>query len=113
MNSVEFKSLVLDAKVIVVKVGSSLVTNDGNGLDQSAIAAWAEQIAALVRQGKQVVLVSSGAVAEGMQRLGWKKRPTAVNELLQLVKWVWCKCMRVALANISFTRRRYYSHMMI
>ena len=81
MNSVEFKSLVLDAKVIVVKVGSSLVTNDGNGLDQSAIAAWAEQIAALVRQGKQVVLVSSGAVAEGMQRLGWKKRPTAVNEL--------------------------------
>ncbi|CAN1512495.1 ProB Glutamate 5-kinase [Methylophilaceae bacterium] len=81
MNSVEFKSLVLDAKVIVVKVGSSLVTNDGNGLDQLAIAAWAEQIAALVRQGKQVVLVSSGAVAEGMQRLGWKKRPTAVNEL--------------------------------
>ena len=81
MNSTEFKSLVLDAKVIVVKVGSSLVTNDGNGLDQVAIAAWAEQITALVRQGKQVVLVSSGAVAEGMQRLGWKKRPTAVNEL--------------------------------
>ena len=81
MNSTEFKSLVLAAKVIVVKVGSSLVTNDGNGLDQVAIAAWAEQITALVRQGKQVVLVSSGAVAEGMQRLGWKKRPTAVNEL--------------------------------
>ena len=81
MNSTEFKSLVLDAKVIVVKVGSSLVTNDGNGLDKVAIAAWAEQITALVRQGKQVVLVSSGAVAEGMQRLGWKKRPTAVNEL--------------------------------
>jgi len=75
------KSLLLDAKVIVVKVGSSLVTNNGNGLDQIAIAAWAGQISALVQQGTQVVLVSSGAVAEGMQRLGWKKRPTAVNEL--------------------------------
>ena len=76
-----FKSLVLDAKVIVVKVGSSLVTNNGSGLDQLAIAGWAEQIANLVQQGKKIVLVSSGAVAEGMQRLGWKKRPTAVNEL--------------------------------
>lgn len=75
------KSLVLDAKVIVVKVGSSLVTNNGNGLDQAAIVAWASQISSIVKQGKQVVLVSSGAVAEGMQRLGWKKRPTAVNEL--------------------------------
>lgn len=75
------KSLVEDAKTIVIKVGSSLVTNNGNGLDQAAIAAWALQIASLVKQGKQVVLVSSGAVAEGMQRLGWKKRPTAVNEL--------------------------------
>ena len=75
------KSLVLDAKVIVVKVGSSLVTNNGNGLDQLAIAEWAAQISVLVQQGKQIVLVSSGAVAEGMQRLGWKKRPTAVNEL--------------------------------
>ena len=75
------KSLLLDAKVIVIKVGSSLVTNNGNGLDQAAIAGWAAQIAALVKQGKHIVLVSSGAVAEGMQRLGWKKRPTAVNEL--------------------------------
>ena len=81
MNSAECKSLLVDAKVIVVKVGSSLVTNDGNGLDKAAIAAWATQIANLVAQGKQVILVSSGAVAEGMQRLGWKKRPTAVNEL--------------------------------
>lgn len=81
MKSLEFKSLVADAAVIVVKVGSSLVTNNGNGLDKIAIAAWAAQIAALAQQGKQVVLVSSGAVAEGMQRLGWKKRPTAVNEL--------------------------------
>lgn len=81
MKSSEFKSLLRDAKVIVVKVGSSLVTNDGNGLDRAAIAGWAAQISALVSQGKQVVLVSSGAVAEGMQRLGWKKRPIALNEL--------------------------------
>ncbi len=79
--SEQHKSLLLEAQVIVVKVGSSLVTNNGNGLDQGAIAAWAAQIAALVKQRKQVVLVSSGAVAEGMQRLGWKKRPTEVNEL--------------------------------
>jgi glutamate 5-kinase len=77
----ETKSLVRDAKILVVKVGSSLVTNNGNGLDQAAIAAWAAQIAGLVKQGRKIVLVSSGAVAEGMQRLGWKKRPTAVNEL--------------------------------
>ena len=74
-------SLLLNAKTLVVKVGSSLVTNNGEGLDQVAIAAWAAQIAQLVNNGRQVVLVSSGAVAEGMQRLGWKKRPTAVNEL--------------------------------
>ena len=79
-------SLLTDAKCLVIKVGSSLVTNNGEGLDQAAIAAWAEQIAQLVRpvdgiEARQVVLVSSGAVAEGMQRLGWKKRPTAVNEL--------------------------------
>lgn len=75
------KSLLLEAKIIVVKVGSSLVTNNGNGLDEAAIAQWALQIVELVKQGKHIVLVSSGAVAEGMQRLGWKKRPTAVNEL--------------------------------
>jgi glutamate 5-kinase len=79
-------SLLTDAKCLVIKVGSSLVTNNGEGLDQAAIAAWASQIAQLVRpvggmEARQVVLVSSGAVAEGMQRLGWKKRPTAVNEL--------------------------------
>lgn len=81
MNQPEFKSLVVDADIIVVKVGSSLVTNNGNGLDQAAIAQWAQQIAKLAELGKKIVLVSSGAVAEGMQRLGWKKRPTAVNEL--------------------------------
>ena len=75
------KSLLADADCLVVKVGSSLVTNNGTGLDRAAISAWADQIAHLVRQQKDVILVSSGAVAEGMQRLGWKKRPTAINEL--------------------------------
>lgn len=74
-------SLLTDAQTLVVKVGSSLVTNDGQGLDRAAISAWVAQIAQLVRQKRQVVLVSSGAVAEGMQRLGWKKRPTNINEL--------------------------------
>jgi glutamate 5-kinase len=75
------KSLLIDAQTLVVKVGSSLVTNDGQGLDQGAISAWVTQIAELVKQRRQVVLVSSGAVAEGMQRLGWRKRPTNINEL--------------------------------
>ncbi len=66
---------------IVVKVGSSLVTNDGRGLDIAAIAQWAGQIAAIRLAGKQVVLVSSGAIAEGMQRLGWSRRPKAIHEL--------------------------------
>ena len=75
------KSLLLNSKTLIVKVGSSLVTNNGAGLDRAAIAAWATQISKLVKQGKQVVLVSSGAIAEGMQRLGWKQRPVEVNEL--------------------------------
>lgn len=74
-------SLLQQANCIVIKVGSSLVTNNGEGLDRQAIAAWAEQIAALNKMGRHIVLVSSGAVAEGMQRLGLRKRPTAVNEL--------------------------------
>ena len=71
------RSLLVNARCIVVKVGSSLVTDDGRGLDRAAIAAWADQISRLTKQGKKVVLVSSGAVAEGMQRMGWSKRPTA------------------------------------
>ena len=66
---------------IVVKVGSSLVTNDGRGLDRAAISLWAGQVAALRASGKQVLLVSSGAIAEGMQRLGWIRRPQEVHEL--------------------------------
>ncbi len=65
----------------VVKVGSSLLTANGRGLDHELIAAWAEQITALRRRGAEVVLVSSGAVAEGMQRLGWTRRPHALFEL--------------------------------
>ncbi len=69
------------ARTLVVKVGSSLVTNDGRGLDSSAIARWAAQIAQLRAQDKRCVLVSSGAIAEGVQRLGWTRRPHALHEL--------------------------------
>ena len=68
-------------KRIVVKVGSSLVTNNGEGLDHAAIAMWAEQMAALLASGYEVLMVSSGAIAEGMQRLGWTKRPQEIHQL--------------------------------
>lgn len=74
-------SVVADAQRLVVKVGSSLVTNEGRGLDHDAVAQWAEQIAALRRAGREVVLVSSGAIAEGIKRLGWRTRPRAIHEL--------------------------------
>jgi len=70
-----------DARRIVVKVGSSLVTNDGRGLDEQAIGEWCRQMAYLVRDGREVIMVSSGAIAEGMKRLGWSTRPTAIQEL--------------------------------
>jgi glutamate 5-kinase len=66
---------------VVVKIGSSLLTNAGAGLDREAVADWAGQIASLRARGVEVLVVSSGAIAEGMKRLGWKKRPRAVNEL--------------------------------
>lgn len=69
------------ASSLVVKVGSSLVTDDGRGLDHAAVANWAEQIAGLRRKGLNVVLVSSGAIAEGVKRLGLKSRPKAMHEL--------------------------------
>ena len=75
------RSVIADSRRLVVKVGSSLVTNDGRGLDHTAIGRWAAQIAALRAQGKEVVLVSSGAIAEGMQRLGWTRRPREIDEL--------------------------------
>ena len=74
-------SALRDARRIVVKVGSSLVTNDGRGLDEAAIGEWCRQMAALVHQGREVIMVSSGAIAEGMKRLGWAKRPHEIHEL--------------------------------
>jgi glutamate 5-kinase len=70
-----------EAKRWVVKVGSTLVTNRGAGLDASAIARWASQVAKLRQSGKDLILVSSGAIAEGMQRLGWTRRPGSMHEL--------------------------------
>jgi glutamate 5-kinase len=74
-------SVLKQARRLVVKVGSALVTDEGRGLDHAALARWVEQIAALMDQGREVVLVSSGAIAEGIKRLGWLKRPIALNEL--------------------------------
>lgn len=69
------------SKRVVVKVGSALVTNDGRGLDLNAIENWADQIARLKAEGLEVILVSSGAVAEGVLRLGWTERPQRIYEL--------------------------------
>ena len=69
------------ARRIVVKVGSSLVTNEGRGVDADAIGNWCRQLAALAHEGREVVMVSSGAIAEGMKRLGWSTRPHEINEL--------------------------------
>ena len=69
------------ARRLVVKVGSSLVTNDGRGLDHAAVERWATQIAELRRAGREIVLVSSGAIAEGVKRLGWTARPSTMHEL--------------------------------
>lgn len=74
-------SVLKDAKRLVVKVGSGLVTNQGRGLDHARLARWAEQVAQLRHMGREVLLVSSGAIAEGMQRLGWKRRPHALHQL--------------------------------
>ena len=78
-------SLLRDARRIVVKVGSSLVTNEGRGLDEQAIGEWCRQLAHLVDakgpSHREVVMVSSGAIAEGMERLGWRTRPQKVHEL--------------------------------
>ncbi|WP_027961759.1 glutamate 5-kinase [Halomonas halodenitrificans] len=70
-----------DARRVVVKIGSALLTNDGRDLDETAIGGWVDQIAVLHRHGIEVVVVSSGAVAAGMVRLGWQARPSSVHEL--------------------------------
>ncbi|PIV73069.1 MAG: glutamate 5-kinase, partial [Rhodocyclales bacterium CG17_big_fil_post_rev_8_21_14_2_50_68_7] len=69
------------ARRLVVKVGSALVTGDGAGLALERLAEWARQIAALREAGRELLLVSSGAIAAGMQRLGWQVRPSAMNKL--------------------------------
>lgn len=75
------REVVKKAKRWVVKIGSALLTDDGKGLDRESIASWVEQVVALLEQGNEVVLVSSGAVAEGMSRLGWSNRPSSIHEL--------------------------------
>ena len=70
-----------NAKRVVIKIGSTLITNNGAGVDHVLIKDWVEQIAALSKNGVEVLLVSSGAIAEGMKRLGWKTRPHEVNQL--------------------------------
>ena len=75
------ESVLRQARRIVVKVGSSLVTNEGRGLDEVAIGHWCVQLSALVKEGRELIMVSSGAVAEGMKRLGWTTRPKEINEL--------------------------------
>ncbi|WP_029525905.1 glutamate 5-kinase [Polaromonas glacialis] len=81
MNAPSGSTVLRNARRIVVKVGSSLVTNEGRGLDAEAIGQWSEQLAALVKDGREVIMVSSGAIAEGMKRLGWRTRPKAIHEL--------------------------------
>ena len=81
MTSKSTSDVLRDARRIVVKVGSSLVTNEGRGLDEIAIGEWCRQLSVLVRDGREVIMVSSGAIAEGMKRLGWAKRPHEIHEL--------------------------------
>ena len=75
------KTRLANAKRLVVKVGSALVTNNGSGLDLATIDDWARQISVLRQRGKEIVLVSSGAMACGLQGLSWSRRPRSVHEL--------------------------------
>ena len=77
MDRADFKN----SNRIVVKIGSSLLTSGGRGLNRVAIADWVEQLALLKQQGKEIILVSSGSVAEGMSRLKLKERPKSLHEL--------------------------------
>lgn len=81
LNSLEVRSKLTTAKRWVIKIGSALLTNDGQGLHRAAIESWVAQIVGLQRQGCEVVLVSSGAVAEGLLRLKWSQRPTELHKL--------------------------------
>jgi len=81
MQSKTASDVLSQARRVVVKVGSSLVTNEGRGLDVEAIGQWCRQLAELRQRGHEVIMVSSGAIAEGMKRLGWVSRPGALHEL--------------------------------
>ena len=81
MDAATISPILRNARRIVVKVGSSLVTNEGRGLDAEAIGHWCAQLAVLAKDGREVIMVSSGAIAEGMKRLGWSTRPKGIHEL--------------------------------
>ncbi|MDT8386421.1 MAG: glutamate 5-kinase [Thiogranum sp.] len=81
MTTIKNREQIGQTRRWVIKIGSALLTNDGRGLDRQAIHGWVEQMVALRQHHREVVLVSSGAVAEGMSRLGWHKRP---HELVSL-----------------------------
>ena len=83
MKEASRSSVLRDARRIVVKVGSSLVTNEGKGLDEVAIGEWCRQMATLAKAdpAREIIMVSSGAIAEGMKRLGWTTRPHELHEL--------------------------------
>ena len=81
MADLPMNDVLKNARRIVVKVGSSLVTNEGRGVDAEAISNWCRQLAALAQDGREVIMVSSGAIAEGMKRLGWSVRPKELHEL--------------------------------
>ena len=81
MHDLSSVSVIQKARRIVVKVGSSLVTDEGRGLDAAAIGDWCAQLAVLVKDGREVIMVSSGAIAEGMKRLNWAVRPKAIHQL--------------------------------
>lgn len=80
-QSINPRQRLQQSKRWVVKIGSALLTADGAGLDRLAIASWTAQMAELRKRGIELVLVSSGAVAEGMSRLGWSQRPCALHDL--------------------------------
>src|ERR1700746_1246897 len=81
MNAPGTTSIVAISLRLGIKVGSTLVTDEGRGIDHAAVGRWAEQIAALSKSGKEVVLGSSGAIVEGMKRFGWTSGPVPIHEL--------------------------------
>lgn len=80
-NLSEYRSRVAQARRWVVKIGSAMITRGGEGIDEERLVAWAEQMAAMQRSGKQVMLVSSGAIAVGIKELGWASRPRELAAL--------------------------------